>query len=113
FDGSRLTFIGQMSPTERDELLARTSLERDKKAIEEMYEESRVREVPDWVPDKVQPHVERWFQRKWPAEEWFAMRDRRYYIVSWIFYALVVAFCLASPHFPGRHGLTIRPHSLI
>ena len=42
-DEGRLTFIGQMTPGERDELLAHTSLEHDKKTIEEMYEEARPR----------------------------------------------------------------------
>ena len=97
-DGKWLTFIGQMSPARRDELLARTSLKRDKKAIEEMYEESRGREVPGWVPATFKPLVERWFQRKWPAEEWFAVKDHRHYLVSWIFYAIVVFFCLSSPY---------------
>jgi hypothetical protein len=101
-DGEWLTFIGQMSPAQRDELLSRTSSKHDQQAILEMYEEARVREAPDWVadsvPDLFRPHVERWFQRKWPAEEWFAVKDHRHYLVAWVFYALVVAVCLSSPY---------------
>ena len=101
-DEGRLTFIGQMTPGERDELLAHTSLELDKKTIEEMYEEARVRDVPGWVPADAVPFVERWFQRKWPAEEWLAVKDHRHYPVSWIFYGVVIVLCLSSPRWWRR-----------
>jgi YjbE family integral membrane protein len=102
FDGKRLTFVGQMTMTQRDVLLERTRHERDLEKIEEMYEESRAREVPGWVPGGLAGYVERWFQRKWPAEDWFAVKDHRHYAVARIFYVLVVAFCLTSPYWWRR-----------
>lgn len=42
-----LNFIGQMSVEQRDALLACTS---DKNAIEDLYESSRHRDVPGWIP---------------------------------------------------------------
>jgi len=101
-DEEWLTFIGQMTPVERNELLAHAGAAEDKQTIEKMYEDARVRDVPGWVPANIVPFVERWFQRKWPAEEWFAVKDHRYYLVSWIFYAIVIAFCLSSPHWWKR-----------
>jgi YjbE family integral membrane protein len=97
-DAGRLTFIGQMTPAQRYELLSHTVVAKDKKTIEDMYEESRQRDVPGWVPADFKPLVERWFQRKWPAEEWFAVKDHRYYLVSRVFYAIVIVFCLSSPY---------------
>jgi hypothetical protein len=41
--------------------------------------------------------VHNWFQRKWPADVWKGVQGRQYHYVAWIFYAAVVAFCLALP----------------
>lgn len=92
-----LTFVGQMSADQRDALLKQVSNPKDKAAIEAMYEHAHVRDVPDWIPAGLKPHVGLWFQRKWPADEWLAVKDRRYYFVAWIFYSVVIAGCLSSP----------------
>lgn len=96
-----LNFIGQMTPEQRDALLTRTS---DKKAIEELYEATRHRDVPGWVPESWQASVESWFQHKWEAKHWQAIQGHQQHYVSWIFYGLVIAFCLTSPRWwRGQH----------
>ena len=103
--GNEIEFIGRMSEKQRDELLAGVTTKPDKEAIETMYEHARYRPVPDWVPQALRPRVENWFQRKWPAEVWTNLQGRQHHYVAWIFYALVVAFCLSSPYWRrGRHG---------
>lgn len=84
YDGKELTFIGRMTEEQRDVLLARVQDKEDKETVEEMYEGSRLREGA-------------WFQRKLPAKEWFAVQNHKYYFVSWIFYAIVITFCLTAP----------------
>ncbi|MFN0050959.1 MAG: TerC family protein [Planctomycetales bacterium] len=98
----KLTYIGQMTPAERDELQARVDSEPDKKAIAELYEQSYQRPVPDWVPDALRTRAAGWFQRKWGAQDWDKMRDSRHPYVAWIFYAAVVGFCLSSPYWLRR-----------
>lgn len=93
-----LTFIGQMTVPQRDALLKVVQGEEDRKAIEELYEETHVRPVPDWVPAGMRQNVELWFQRKWPATSWTAIQGREYHAVAWVFYALVIAFCLTTPY---------------
>ncbi len=93
-----IEFIGQMTEKQRDELLVRVEKQGDKVAIESMYERSHHREVPDWVPVEFRPRVENWFQGRWPAEVWKGVQGRQYHFVAWIFYSVVVAFCLGFPH---------------
>lgn len=118
-EGHNLTFIGQMDDQQRDALLKLVDTPHDKATIEELYEESRVRQVPDWVvawtPAALRKNVGLWFQRKWPAEEWFGVKDHRYYVVAWFFYLIVIAFCLTSPYWwrkkrvPGEAALPSQP----
>jgi YjbE family integral membrane protein len=103
FEGPHLTFVGQMSVAQRDALLARVNDPQDKAAIEHLYEDSRKRDVPAWVPDNFKQRVTMWFQRKWPAEDWFAVKDHRHYWVSWGFYSLVILFCLSTPYWRRKH----------
>jgi len=93
-----LEFVGQMTEKQRDELLARVEEPSDKKTIETIYEKSHYREVPNWVPPVWRPRVENWFQRRWPAEVWKGIQGRQYHFVAWIFYGVVVVFCLGFPH---------------
>jgi YjbE family integral membrane protein len=94
-----LTFIGQMSTEQRDAL---QSLTTNDQAINDLYEATRHREVPAWVPGGWRSRAEPWFQLKWPASEWQAVEDKSHHYVSWIFYALVIAFCVTSPRWwPG------------
>ena len=93
-----LEFVGQMTVAQRDALLERVEQKGDKEAVETMYEKSHYREVPDWVPAEMRPRVENWFQRRWPAEVWKGVQGRQYPFVAWIFYGVVVVFCLGFPH---------------
>ncbi len=95
-----LNFIGQMTLEQRDALLEHTS---DKAAIENLYEETRQRDVPNWIPARWRATVEPWFQHKWEAKHWQAIRGNRHHYVSWLFYAAVIALCLTSPRWwPGK-----------
>lgn len=97
-----LNFIGQMSVEQRDALLTRTS---DKKAIEDLYEATRHRDVPGWIPAGWRGTVESWFQHKWESKDWQAIQGHEHHYVSWIFFGLVIAFCLTSPRWwPGQHA---------
>jgi hypothetical protein len=71
--------------------------EPDKAEIQELYEETRNRDVPNWVPEGWRTTVDSWFQRKWPVETWRGIEGHRHHYVAWIFYSLVIAFCLTSP----------------
>lgn len=96
-----LKFIGQMSVEQRDALLTRTS---DKKAIEDLYEATRHRDVPGWIPAGWRATVEPWFQHKWEAKHWQAIQGHEHHAFSWIFFALVIVGCLTSPRWwPGQH----------
>ncbi len=92
-----MTFIGQMNLAQRDALLDRMMSEPDKAQIHELYEATRNRDVPTWVPAGWRTTVDSWFQLKWPAEHWRGIEGHRHHYVAWIFYALVIAFCLTSP----------------
>ncbi len=92
-----MTFIGQMNVAQRDALLERMTSEPDKAQIRELYEETRNRDVPAWVPAGWRATVDSWFQLKWPAEHWRGIEGHRHHYVAWIFYGLVIAFCLTSP----------------
>lgn len=96
-----LTFVGQMTEAQRDALLKLTS-DQDKDEITNLYEGTRHRDVPGWIPEGWKPRVDPWFQLKWPAEQWRAIQGHQHHYVSWIFYGFVIAFCLTSPHWwPG------------
>jgi YjbE family integral membrane protein len=102
-----LTFSGQMSPAQRDALLALTA---DKVAVDLLYESTRHHEVPNWVPESSRQSVEPWFQLKWPAEQWSPARNNRHHYVSWIFCGMVIALCLTSPRWwpgPRKHDSTV------
>jgi len=115
FEQPTLTFVGQMTEADRDGLLQAVSRDEDRTVIHEMYEQAHPREVPGWVPEGLRDHVSNWFQRKWPAETWEGVKDRKYYWVSWVFFALVVGSCLMAPRFlkkksdaaPDAHAGTI------
>jgi YjbE family integral membrane protein len=96
--GKELEFIGQMTEPQRDELLSRVESQEDQAAIREMYDLSRQREVPDWVPADLRPRVENWFQRKWPADVWKAVQGGQLHFVSWIWRFVVIGFCMSSPY---------------
>lgn len=100
-DTGTLKFIGQMSSEQRDALLASTT---DKKAIEDLYEGTRHRDVPGWVPAGLRATAEPWFQQKWEAKDWKAIQGHDHHYVSWMFFALVIGGCLTSPRWwPGQH----------
>ena len=91
----QFTFVGQMTAEQRDELLRHVSTPKDREAIEDVYDTSHAREVPGWIPESLRDRVRLWFQNKWPAASWIGIRN--YPWVAWVFYAIVVAACLASP----------------
>jgi YjbE family integral membrane protein len=97
FRPGELEFIGQITEAQRVNLGARTDVPADKKAIDAIYEISHRRDVPDWVPLNLRPRVENWFQRRWPASVWMGIQGRQYNFVAWIFFGVVVVFCLALP----------------
>ncbi|MBS0260523.1 MAG: TerC family protein [Planctomycetes bacterium] len=97
-----LEFVGQMTEQQHELLRERVTSEADQKALEEMFEISKHRDVPDWVPEGWRDRVENRFQRRWPAEVWQGIQGRQYHLVSWVFYLLVVAFCLALPRILRR-----------
>lgn len=97
FGKGKLTFIGQMNESQRDQLLELTEAAADRKEIEKLYEDTHVRPVPDWVPDWLRERFSRWVQRKWPAEDWKGIGTSHHHYVAWIFYAAVIAFCLSTP----------------
>ena len=106
-DPGALTFIGQMSAEQRDALLPCTTNKDSKETINDLYEATRHRDVPGWVPARWQATVEPWFQHKWEAKHWQAIQGRQHHYVSWIFYGVVIAFCLTSPRWwPGHHKAT-------
>lgn len=101
YEDGKLTFIGRMSESQRDELLSRVTTDKDKHAVEEMYEESRERPVPGWVPAVLTSSAQEWVQRKWTADKWQNIQGRQYHFVGWIFYAIVVVFCVTCPRWMG------------
>ncbi len=110
-----IEFIGQMTETQRDDLLARVKSPADKETIDSMYERSRHREVPDWIADwlpaswhaALKPHLENWVQRRWPAEVWRGVQGRQYHFVAWIWYALVIVFCMTCPRWWRHRGAPV------
>jgi hypothetical protein len=104
FHGREFEFIGQMTDEQRDELLERVQEEPDIEAINKMYDKSRRRDVPDWVPAAVRARAEPWFQRKWPAEVWHGVQGRQHHYVAWIWYALVTVFCMTTPYWWRRRS---------
>jgi YjbE family integral membrane protein len=98
FEKGQLTFVGQMNENQRDQLLTRVEQAADRHEIEELYDETRVRPVPDWIPESLRGKVSGWVQRKWPAEDWKRVKGAHHHLTAWIFYGLVIALCLASPY---------------
>lgn len=109
----RLTFIGQMTEEQRAQLLTQVDDRHDHQAIESLYEQSHVREVPGWVPAAFRESASRWVQHKWPLAEWERIRNHRYPWVAWIFYAVVIALCLTSPRWMRRGGKESQPPAQI
>lgn len=93
-----LKFVGQMSAEQRDLLLDAVSSDADKKEIEGLYEQSRQRDVPSWVPASWHSRVATFFQRKWPVEDSRKLEGKHYHVVTWIFNTLVIVACLTSPY---------------
>jgi len=100
YDNGRLTFVGQMTTQQRDQLLESVSVAADRVAIESVYETSHAREVPGWVSPGLRDRVQLWFQNKWPADSWNGIRN--YPWVAWVFYLVVVVVCLTSPRWWPR-----------
>ncbi|MSR58745.1 MAG: TerC family protein [Planctomycetaceae bacterium] len=98
YEKEKLTYIGQMNEADRDALLAQVDSPADKTAIEELYDETHLRPTPDWVPDFLRERAAGWFQRKWPAADYNRIGAAHYHYVAWIFYGLVIAFCLGVPY---------------
>jgi YjbE family integral membrane protein len=99
-----LEFIGQMSADQRDALLEHVDTKDDQQAIRTMYERSHRREVPEWVPESWKERAEPWFQRRWPAEVWKGVQGRQHHFVAWIWYGLVIVFCMTSPYWWRERG---------
>lgn len=102
YEPGQLTFIGQMSIQQRDDLKTLLTKEADKEEIDHLYEGTHERPVPDWVPAGWRDTVKMWFQRKWPVESWEAVQGNEKHFVAWIVYAVVVAFCLSAPFWSRR-----------
>lgn len=100
----QLTFVGQMTTAQRDELLRRVETRDDRAAIEEVFDTSHAREVPGLIPPGFRDRVRLWFQNKWPADSWNGIRH--YPWVAWVFYTIVVIGCLTSPRWWKR-----KPHT--
>lgn len=98
YERGRLTFVGQMTEPQRDSLLALVDQQSDKHEIETLYEQTHLRPVPDWVPEGLRDKVAGWFQHKWPAADWQRIQGSRHHYVAWIFYVLVIGFCLSTPY---------------
>lgn len=98
-----LTFIGQMTEDQRDELLGHVTDQHDKDEINGMYENAHEVPVPGWVPEGLKPRISSWIQHKWPAEDWRNVQGRQYHWVAYVVYALVIGVCVTSPYWwPGR-----------
>lgn len=97
-------FVGQMNETQRDELKSTVETAADKAAIDKIYDLSRRRDVPDWIPGFLKVRAEPWIQRKWPAEVWQGVQHRQYHWVAWIFCGAVIAFCMSSPYWWRSRG---------
>jgi YjbE family integral membrane protein len=93
----KLVFVGQMTESQRDLLLARVDTPDDKKEINGLYEGSHVRPVPEWVPESLKSISAGWFQRKWPAENWKQVESAHHHWVAWVFYGIVITICMTSP----------------
>lgn len=115
YRAGKLTFIGQMTANQHDELLSYVAEEEDKDGnvnkegkhdrehLREMYETAREVAVPGWVPDGLKPRIAVFIQHKWPATDWQNVQGRQYHFVAYIVYAIVIGICVASPKWwPGR-----------
>lgn len=100
----QLEVIGQLDAKQRDLLLDCVKTEVDQESVKTIYEQSYRRAVPDWVPDSWKARVEPWLQKRWPAEVWKGVQGRQYHFVAWIWYVLVIAFCMTSPLWWRRGG---------
>ena len=88
-----LRYAGQMTQEHRDQLLAVCQTDEDRKAIAAMYENSRVRDIPAWVPGFLHPFV----QPKFGADSIQKVEGRRWHSVAPLFNLVVVLGCLAIP----------------
>lgn len=94
----RLTYIGQMNEADRDALREQVTETADKDAIDDLYDQSHLRPTPEWVPEFLRGRAAGWFQRKWPAADYHRIGAAHHHYVAWIFYSLVIAFCLGVPY---------------
>lgn len=101
-----LTFVGQMSETQRDAMKGLVP-EKSHQEIDDLFEATYRRDVPGWVPEGWRATVESWFQLKWPAANWKGIQGHSHHYVSWIFFGLVIAFCLTSPRWWPRQRETV------
>ena len=106
----QLEFIGQMTEKQRDRILECVKLDKDKDAINNIYEISHARPVLNWVPQAMKVRAEPWFQRRWPAEIWKGVQGRQYHFVAWIWYGLVIAFCMTFPSWWRRRSSAPAPN---
>ncbi len=109
YEHGQLAVVGQLTAPQRDVLLDCVKTDDDKKAVKAIYENSYRREVPDWVPDDWKARSQPWFQRRWPAEVWWGIQGRQYHFVAWIWYLVVIAFCMTSPLWWGRRRGSSEP----
>jgi YjbE family integral membrane protein len=95
-----LRYAGQMTPEHRDQLLSVCQTEKERSAIASMYDASRVREVPAWVPGFLHPFV----QPKFPADSLAKVEGRKWHQVAPLFNLIVVLGCLAVPWWIRRRA---------
>ena len=98
-----LRYTGQMTPEHRDQLLAVCQTEKEREAIGSMYDASRVRDVPGWVPKFLHPFV----QPKFPADSLAKVEGGKRHWVAPLFNLVVVLGCLAVPWWIRRRAV---PH---
>jgi len=90
----RLVWLGPMTATERDVLLARAQGERSRLAIEDMYAEARA-DTPPWFPSVNQSVVAPLFTNKWVPEVWQRVRENRYPGAALVLQFLAAGLCVS------------------
>jgi YjbE family integral membrane protein len=98
-ESRHLRYAGQMTEEHRDQLLQVCETDKEREAVTGMYESSRVRDVPGWVPKFLAPFV----QPKFPAESLQRIEGGHRHWVAPLFNAVVVLTCLAVPWWIRRN----------
>lgn len=93
FSKGHLNYLGQMTPEHRDQLLAVADGDKERKSIEQIYETSRPRTPPGWLPSALESLI----QPKFPAEFAEKVEGRKYHWFAWVFKLAVVVICLSTP----------------